>query len=183
MNAYKQILVDIAAAIVDEPDKVSVTETEGEDGALVLVLSVAPDDMGKVIGKHIGVQYYTIGQRHGLNIGGHQGSIFIIATDIATNTIYVGEGKDHLGLYRRGLKIKKEEVHWIRPDLRMGTGEERKYLVRIRYRQPLQKATLLMRDEGMYILFDEPQRGVTPGQFAAWYAEDGEMLGSGPIME
>ncbi|MBR4802780.1 MAG: tRNA 2-thiouridine(34) synthase MnmA [Bacteroidales bacterium] len=141
-----------------------------------------PED-GKVIGKHIGVQYYTIGQRHGLNIGGHQGSIFIIATDIATNTIYVGEGKDHPGLYRRGLKIKKEEVHWIRPDLRMGTGEERKYLVRIRYRLPLQKATLLMRDEGMYILFDEPQRGVTPGQFAAWYAEDGEMLGSGPIME
>ena len=52
MNAYKQILVDIAAAIVDEPDKVSVTETDGEDGNLVLVLSVAPDDMGKVIGKH-----------------------------------------------------------------------------------------------------------------------------------
>ena len=141
-----------------------------------------PSD-GKVIGKHIGVQYYTIGQRHGLNIGGHQGSIFIIATDIATNTIYVGEGKDHPGLYRKGLKVNASEVHWIRPDLEMGLGEERHYLVRIRYRQPLQKATLMMKEDGMYFLFDEPQRGVTPGQFAVWYSEDGEMLGSGPIKE
>lgn len=141
-----------------------------------------PED-GKVIGKHIGVQYYTIGQRHGLNIGGHQGSIFIIATDISTNTIYVGEGKDHPGLFRKGLKINPEEVHWIREDLKMQPGEERRYLVRIRYRQPLQKATLKMKENGMYILFDEPQRGITPGQFAAWYSEDGEMLGSGPIKE
>ena len=138
---------------------------------------------GKVIGKHIGVQYYTIGQRHGLNIGGHQGSIFIIATDIATNTIYVGEGKDHPGLYRKGLKVNASEVHWIRPDLKMEIGEERKYLVRIRYRQALQKCTLMMKEDGMYFLFDEPQRGVTPGQFAVWYSEDGEMLGSGPIKE
>ena len=141
-----------------------------------------PSD-GKVIGKHIGVQYYTIGQRHGLNIGGHQGSIFIIATDTKTNTIYVGEGKDHPGLYRKGLKINKEEVHWIRPDLEMQPGEERKYLVRIRYRQPLQKATLKMEQDGMYIAFDEPQRGITPGQFAVWYADGGEMIGSGPIKE
>ena len=139
-----------------------------------------PED-GKIIGRHIGVQYYTIGQRHGLNIGGHQGSIFIIATDTATNTIYVGEGKDHPGLYRRGLKINREEVHWIREDLAMQVGESRGYLVRIRYRQPLQQATLQMRSDGMYILFDQPQRGVTPGQFAAWYSPDGEMIGSGPI--
>ena len=118
-----------------------------------------------------------------MNIGGHQGSIFIIATDIATNTIYVGEGKDHPGLYRKGLKVNASEVHWIRPDLKMEAGEERRYLVRIRYRQPLQKCTLKMKEDGMYFLFDEPQRGVTPGQFAAWYAEDGEMLGSGPIKE
>ena len=141
-----------------------------------------PED-GKIIGRHIGVQYYTIGQRHGLNIGGHQGSIFIIATDTATNTIYVGEGKDHPGLYRRGLMINREEVHWIREDLAMQVGESRGYLVRIRYRQPLQQATLQMRSDGMYILFDQPQRGVTPGQFAAWYSPDGEMIGSGPIKE
>lgn len=142
----------------------------------------APQD-GKIIGKHIGVQYYTIGQRHGLNIGGHQGSIFIIATDPVSNTIYVGEGKDHPGLYRKGLRINAGEVHWIRDDLKMDIGEERAYLVRIRYRQPLQKAVLNMHKDGMYILFDQPQRGITPGQFAVWYDPSGEMLGSGPIKE
>src|SRR5574344_668181 len=96
---------------------------------------------GKIIGTHIGVQYYTIGQRHGLNIGGHPGSIFIIATDIESNTIYVGEGSDHPGLYRKGLMIKNSDIHWIRRDLTMKEGESREYLVRIRYRQPLQKAT------------------------------------------
>ncbi|MBO4691910.1 MAG: tRNA 2-thiouridine(34) synthase MnmA [Bacteroidales bacterium] len=145
-----------------------------------LPVTYLPED-GKVIGKHIGVQYYTIGQRHGLNIGGHQGSIFIISTDTATNTIYVGEGKEHPGLFRNGLIIKPEEIHWIREDLKMKEEEQREYLVRIRYRQPLQKATLKMRKEGMFILFEKPQRGITPGQFAAWYETDGEMLGSGPI--
>ena len=136
---------------------------------------------GKVIGKHIGVQYYTIGQRHGLNIGGHQESIFIIGTDIHSNTIYVGEGKEFPGLFRNGLKINKDEIHWIRPDIQMTVGEDRSSMVRIRYRQPLQKATLKMREDGMYIIFDTPQRGITPGQFAAWYTSEGEMTGSGPI--
>ncbi|MBR3303675.1 MAG: tRNA 2-thiouridine(34) synthase MnmA [Bacteroidales bacterium] len=136
---------------------------------------------GKVIGKHIGVPYYTIGQRHGLNIGGHAGSIFIIATDTTTNTIYVGEGKEHSGLFRKGLKISYQEQHWIREDLKMECGESREYLVRIRYRQPLQKATLYSTSNGLYIIFNEPQRGITPGQFAVWYTPDGEMIGSGPI--
>src|SRR5574344_213717 len=137
---------------------------------------------GKVIGTHIGVQYYTIGQRHGLNIGGHPGSIFIIATDIESNTIYVGEGSDHPGLYRKGLMIKNSDVHWIRRDLTMKEGESREYLVRIRYRQPLQKATLYQRAEGLFIIFEKPQRSITPGQFAAWYEPaELEMLGSGVI--
>lgn len=136
---------------------------------------------GKVAGRHIGAQYYTIGQRKGLNIGGHAEPLFIIANDIERNVIYVGEGKDHPGLYRPALKILPEEIHWIRPDLSMSVGETRDYLVRIRYRQPLQKAQLIMADEGLYIKFEQPQRGITPGQFAAWYAEDGEMLGSGVI--
>src|SRR5574344_646270 len=137
---------------------------------------------GKVIGTHIGVQYYTIGQRHGLNIGGHAGSIFIIATDIESNTIYVGGGSDHPGLYRKGLMIKNSDVHWIRRDLTMKEGESREYLVRIRYRQPLQKATLYQRAEGLFIIFEKPQRSITPGQFAAWYEPaELEMLGSGVI--
>ena len=138
--------------------------------------------IGKIIGKHNGAQFYTIGQRRGLNIGGHKESIFIISIDIESNTIYVGEGQSHLGLYRKALKINTSEVHWIRPDLQMQVGESREYLVRIRYRQPLQKGTLFMTEQGLFIVFDKPQRGITPGQFAAWYsAEDEEMIGSGVI--
>lgn len=137
---------------------------------------------GKIIGKHIGAQFYTIGQRKGLNIGGHKESIFIISTDIDNNTIYVGEGHSHPGLYRKGLKIDNSEVHWIREDLAMKDGEARRYLVRIRYRQPLQEAVLYKHPDGLYIVFDKPQRGISAGQFAAWYTYgEEEMIGSGVI--
>ena len=139
---------------------------------------------GRKIGTHIGAQYYTIGQRKGLNIGGHREPIFILDTSIVTNTIYVGEGHEHPGLMRKALKINADEVHWIRRDLAMAPGEVRRYLVRVRYRQPLQQAALHCLDDGMYIVFDQPQRGITPGQFAVWYAPgDLEMLGSGVISE
>ena len=135
---------------------------------------------GKIVGRHDGAQFYTIGQRKGLNVGGHKDSIFVIETDIPDNIIYVGEGHTHKGLSRSCLRIAPEDIHWIRTDLAMSEGEIRRYRVRIRYRQPLQDATLIMRSNGLYILFDAPQRGITPGQFAVWY--DGEeMLGSGVI--
>ena len=105
----------------------------------------------------------------------------MISTDIARNIIYVGEGENHRGLMRSCLRINPEEMHWIRPSEKMGYGEKRRYRVRIRYRQPLQDATLLMRENGLFILFDHPQRSITPRQFAVWYAPDGEMLGSGVI--
>ena len=136
---------------------------------------------GKVIGRHIGAQYYTIGQRKGLGIGGHAESCFLIANDMDNNLIFVGEGQDHPGLYRKALYIRSEEIHWIRPDLALPVSGELHCQVRIRYRQPLQEATLVHRTDGLYILFNEPQRGITPGQFAVWYAADGEMLGSGVI--
>ena len=148
---------------------------------------------GKIVGKHDGAQFYTIGQRKGLNIGGHKDSIFVIETDVEKNLIYVGEGHIHKGLSRSCLRVAPEEIHWIREDMRMAPGEIRRYRVRIRYRQPLQDATLIMRENGLYMLFDTPQRGITPGQFAAWYtpveeslatrAKDTsmEMLGSGVI--
>ena len=135
---------------------------------------------GKIVGKHDGAQFYTIGQRKGLNIGGHKDSIFVIETDIPGNIIYVGEGHSHKGLSRSCLRIDPSEIHWVRPDLAMSVGEIRRYRVRIRYRQPLQDATVIMRENGMYMLFDTPQRGITPGQFAVWYDGD-EMLGSGVI--
>ncbi|MBR4772077.1 MAG: tRNA 2-thiouridine(34) synthase MnmA, partial [Bacteroidales bacterium] len=122
-----------------------------------------------------------IGQRHGLNIGGHKNPLFVIATDVESNIIYVGEGQDHPGLYRKGLRIDNSDIHWIRPEMAMTEGEERDYLVRIRYRQPLQQARLLRRSDGLYIVFEKPQRGVTAGQFAAWYSADGELQGSGVI--
>lgn len=137
---------------------------------------------GKKIGTHKGAHFYTIGQRKGLGIGGRKESLFIIATDVEQNVIYVGEGDSHPGLYRRALRILPDEIHWVEPSEKMQAGEERRYDVRIRYRQPLQKATLLQREDALYILFDEPQRGIAAGQFAAWY--DGEVLaGSGVIVK
>ena len=135
---------------------------------------------GKIVGRHDGAQFYTIGQRKGLNIGGHQDSIFVIETDVAANVVYVGEGHTHKGLSRSCLRLAPEDIHWIRRDLAMNLWEIRRYRVRIRYRQPLQEATLIMRENGLFILFDTPQRGITPGQFAVWYDGD-EMLGSGVI--
>ena len=135
---------------------------------------------GKIVGRHDGAQFYTIGQRKGLNIGGHKDSVFVIETDIPRNMIFVGEGHTHKGLSRSCLRVAPEEIHWIRPDLEMAPGEIRRYKVRIRYRQPLQDATVIMRSNGMYILFDTPQRGITPGQIAVWYDGD-EMIGSGVI--
>ncbi len=135
---------------------------------------------GKIIGKHEGAQFYTIGQRKGLNIGGHKESLFVIGTDIGRNIIYVGEGHGHKGLSRSCLRIAPDEVRWLRKDLEMAPGEIRRYRVRIRYRQPLQGATLIRREEGLYILFDRAQRGITPGQFAVWYDGD-ELIGSGTI--
>ena len=135
---------------------------------------------GKIVGKHDGAHFYTIGQRKGLNVGGHKDSLFVIETDIPNNIVYVGEGHRHKGLSRSCLRIAPADIHWIRPDQRMAVGEIRRFRVRIRYRQPLQDATLIMRDSGLYILFDAPQRGITSGQFAVWYDSD-EMLGSGVI--
>ena len=171
-------------AATSDPDAADITALgPSEVRALARAYRYRESD-GRKIGTHIGAQYYTIGQRKGLNIGGHREPIFILDTSIATNTIYVGEGHEHPGLMRKALKINADEVHWIRRDLRMAPGEVRRYLVRVRYRQPLQQAALHCLDDGMYIVFEEPQRGITPGQFAVWYApQDLEMLGSGVISE
>ena len=113
-------------------------------------------------------------------MGGTKEPLYVLATDTGNNIVYVGEGQNHPGLYRKGLFIERIDIHWLRPDLQLHPGEEQIMDFRIRYRQPLQKGKLLMKEEGAYIIFDQPQRGVTPGQFAAWYV-DGELLGSGVI--
>jgi len=132
------------------------------------------------LAEHRGAHFYTIGQRKGLNIGGTGKPMYVIAIDVEENIVYVGRGDDHPGLYRKALFISNEEMHWIRPDLKLNIEESKDYLARIRYRQPLQKGTLIAKSEGFYIKFDEPQRGIAPGQFAAWYDKD-ELIGSGVI--
>jgi len=135
---------------------------------------------GIVVGRHKGAHFHTIGQRRGLNVGGKKEPLFVIATDIKNNIIYTGQGHDHPGLNRNALFIDKNEIHWIRPDLALEIGESIELLVRIRYRQPLQIAKLYNRNDGLYILFKEQQRGITSGQFAAFYIDD-ELIGSGVI--
>lgn len=135
---------------------------------------------GKVIGKHQGAHYFTIGQSKGLGIGGHAESCFIIERDMPTNTIFVGEGKKFPGLFRKALKIENSDVHWVREDLRLGNGQSMKVKARIRYRQTLEEATLYQFEEGLFIEFENPQSAIAEGQFAAWYSGD-ELLGSGVI--
>lgn len=138
------------------------------------------ESYGEIIGAHRGAHFFTIGQRKGMNIGGYKEPLFVLGTDVENNLIYVGEGHSHPGLNRKGLFIRNDEIHWIRTDLRMKAGDSRDYMVRIRYRQPLEKARLYYTEKGMYIIFDKLQRGIAPGQFAAWY-EDDEVIGSGVI--
>lgn len=135
---------------------------------------------GKVIGKHQGAHYFTVGQSKGLGIGGHKESCFLISRDIEKNIVFVGEGKNFPGLFRSALKIENSEVHWVREDLRLQNGESMKVKARIRYRQTLEKATLYQFEEGFYIEFENPQSAIAEGQFAAWYLGD-ELVGSGVI--
>ena len=136
--------------------------------------------MGKVVGKHQGAHYFTTGQRKGLNVGGTTDPLFIIATNVETNEIYTGLSSQHPGLFKKALFIEESEVHWIRTDLAIANGQTMEVMARIRYRQPLQKATLHQFESGMYIAFEEPQSAITEGQFAAWYIDD-ELVGSGVI--
>ena len=144
---------------------------------------------GIIAGRHEGAQFYTCGQRKGLAIGGHKDPLFVLATDVDRNIVYVGEGEDHPGLFRKALLVNADEVHWMIPGNALKVGETLCCRVRIRYRQELQDAVLNMQPEGLYIVFDEPQRAVTAGQFAVWYAlkdpsdpyDAPEMLGSGVI--
>ncbi|MBA4275607.1 tRNA 2-thiouridine(34) synthase MnmA [Flavobacterium sp.] len=161
---------------IEKKDNLSVEEALAFDAKKI---DYTPE-MGKVVGKHQGAHYFTIGQRKGLNVGGTAEGLFVIATNVETNIIYTGMGSHHPGLFRKALFVEKSEVHWIRPDLALANGETMKVMARIRYRQPLQKAVLHQFENGMYVAFDEPQSAITEGQFVAWYLED-ELVGSGVI--
>ena len=137
-------------------------------------------ESGKVVGKHQGAHYFTIGQRKGLNVGGTKEALFIIATDVKSNAIYTGQGHNHPGLFKKALKVNSSEIHWVREDLKLKNGESMQVMARIRYRQELQQATLYQFESGLYVYFDQPQSAITEGQFVAWNIED-ELVGSGVI--
>jgi tRNA-specific 2-thiouridylase len=155
------------------------TYPDNELKTLVKPFSLEPQ-MGKIVGTHQGAHYFTVGQRKGLQVGGTPEALFVIGVDTSKNIVYTGQGTEHKGLYRKGLFVKNEEIHWVRPDLTMTIGDTRTYMGRIRYRQELQELTLHKKEEGLFILFTEMQRGITPGQFVAWY-DNNELLGSGVI--
>ena len=135
---------------------------------------------GLVVGTHQGAHYFTKGQRKGLAVGGTPEPLFVIDTDVEENVIYTGQGKQHPGLFKSALFINNEELHWVRKDLALKIDETMDVKTRIRYRQPLQKATLYKVESGLYIEFEKPQSAITEGQFAAWYLDD-ELVGSGVI--
>jgi tRNA-specific 2-thiouridylase len=138
-----------------------------------------PED-GKLVGKHQGAHFFTIGQRKGLNVGGTKEALFIIATDVNSNSIYTGQGSNHPGLFRKVVKIKPSEIHWVREDMAIKNGDFLEVLARIRYRQDLQRATLYQFESGLYVCFNELQAAISSGQFVAWNIGD-ELVGSGVI--
>ncbi|MAO31924.1 MAG: tRNA 2-thiouridine(34) synthase MnmA [Crocinitomicaceae bacterium] len=136
---------------------------------------------GSVVAHHQGAHFYTIGQRKGLHVGGRPKASFAIGIDVENNIVFTGQGEKHLGLYRKALKIEKGTINYLDDSFNDSVKDfERKFLVRIRYRQKLQEATLICKDGNHYIVFEENQRGITSGQFAAWYSDE-VLIGSGVI--
>ncbi len=137
-------------------------------------------EMGKKVASHYGAHFFTTGQRKGLNVGGTVEPLFVIATDVKQNIIYTGQGSNHPGLFHSALFVKESEIHWIREDLALQKGQTMSILARIRYRQPLQKATLHKVESGMYVEFEQPQSAITEGQFVSWHIDE-QLIGSGVI--
>lgn len=166
-----------------DSEKYMTLVSSGENDTNIQSLTAAytyNEQDGKIVGEHSGAHYFTIGQRKGLNIGGTPEPLFIIETDTENNIVYTGQGENHPGLYRKGLFISNEDCHWVRDDLELSIGDSCEFDMRIRYRQPLEKATLYKELDGIYVIFSTPQKAVAAGQFAVWY--DGEeLIGSGVI--
>ncbi len=161
-NAYDEIPVDIAH-VKDLSDPFVYQETDGQK-----------------VTTHQGAHYYTVGQRKGLHIGGRPEPSFVIGINTDTNTVYSGQTEGHPGLNRYALKLEATSMNWINHSDIFEEQNQLKCQVRIRYRQPLQSGTLIRENDAYFILFDVKQKGITPGQFAAWYI-DGVLIGSGVI--
>jgi tRNA-specific 2-thiouridylase len=181
----QQQLAPKTGDIIELPKSVFVRDSSSKENRNSSLMELTEEHpfsttLGQKIGEHNGAHYFTIGQRKGLDVGGTAEALFVLGTDTKENILYTGQGTDHPGLYRTGLRVRNEDVHWIRPDLRLAVGESKSYMMRIRYRQPLFKATLHQEENMMFVVFDKAQKSVAPGQFAAWYDSD-ELIGSGTI--
>ena len=135
---------------------------------------------GKIIGKHDGAHYYTIGQRKGLAIGGYKEPLFVISTNTQTNEIFVGEGKNHPGLSKKALKVKFSEVNWVNDDYNFENIRDLNLKARIRYRQKLQKISVYKHLDYLYVEFEDFQTAITKGQFLAIY-DNSQLIASGVI--
>lgn len=176
LKPKKGNIIEVAA---DSPLYFHVTKKATDVVELSQKINYSSAD-GKLVGTHEGAHYFTKGQRKGLAVGGTKEPLFVIDTDVEENIIYTGQGKNHPGLYRRGLKVKSHEVHWIREDKSLDVGQHLPVEARIRYRQPLEAATLYQESDGLYVIFENDQYAIAEGQFVAWYQGE-ELLGSGVI--
>lgn len=180
LKPKKGVIVEVPADVPQYLASKSKFETKEEELAFMSEKPVYNLDDGRVVGEHQGAHYFTKGQRKGLDVGGTKEPLFVIETDVEENIIYTGQGKSHPGLYRRTLFVNDDELHWIRQDLALEVDGTMQVTARIRYRQPLQKATLYKIEGGLYVDFEEKQSAITEGQFVAWYMDD-ELVGSGVI--
>lgn len=180
LKPKKGLIVEVSPNIEQYQKPVPVFRDKAEELAFFAAKPTYMLTDGKIVGEHQGAHYFTIGQRKGLDVGGNKEPLFVIDTDVVDNVIYTGQGKQHPGLYRRALFVSDSELHWVRKDLALKADETMKVMSRIRYRQPLQHATLYKIEGGLYVDFAEVQSAITEGQFVAWY-RDGELLGSGVI--
>ncbi len=180
LKPKKGVIVEVPSDVSQYQKSKPKFETKEDELAYYSEKPIYHIEDGRVVGEHQGAHYFTKGQRKGLDVGGTKEPLFVIETDVEQNVIYTGQGKSHPGLYRRTLFVKKEEIHWVRPDLKLVVDQTMKVLARIRYRQPLEKATLYKIDSGLYVDFENRQSAITEGQFVVWYVGD-ELLGSGVI--
>ncbi|WP_127136956.1 tRNA 2-thiouridine(34) synthase MnmA [Flagellimonas oceanensis] len=180
LKPKKGVIVEVPSDATHFSNTVPEFQSEREKLVFRAGKPVYAESDGKVVGEHQGAHYFTIGQRKGLNVGGTKEPLFVIDTDVDKNIIYTGQGKSHPGLLRNTLFIKEDELHWVRPDLSLEVDETMEVMARIRYRQPLQSATLYKVENGLFVDFKEKQSAITEGQFAAWYIND-ELVGSGVI--
>jgi len=136
---------------------------------------------GKLIGKHDGAHFFTIGQRKGLSIGGYNKPLFIISTNTSSNEIYVGEGKNHPGLLKKALKIKYSDINWVNNSYNYMILKDLSLKARIRHRQNLQEIKVEKLNDILYVEFKEFQSAITPGQFIAIYQKN-QLIASGVIL-